>query len=67
VLADFNDYLRAQAEVDRTWANRGLWNRMSLLNSARSGFFSSDRSIKEYAERIWKAESFPVTITCETD
>ena len=67
VLADFNDYLRAQAEVDRTWANRGLWNRMSLLNSARSGFFSSDRSIKEYAERIWEAESFPVTITCETD
>jgi starch phosphorylase len=67
VLADFNDYLRAQAEVDRTWADRGRWNRMSLLNSARSGFFSSDRSIREYAERIWKAESFPVTITCELD
>ena len=67
VLADFNDYLRAQAEVDLAWADRGRWNRMSLLNSARSGFFSSDRSIRDYADRIWKAESFPVTITCELD
>jgi starch phosphorylase len=67
VLADFNDYLRAQSEVDLAWADRGRWNRMSLLNSARSGFFSSDRSIRDYAERIWKAESFPVTITCELD
>ena len=67
VLADFNDYLRAQSEVDLAWADRGRWNRMSLLNSARSGFFSSDRSIRDYADRIWKAESFPVTITCELD
>jgi len=67
VLADFNDYLRAQGEVDRAWANRALWNRMSLLNTARTGFFSSDRSIREYAERIWKAESYPVTISCELD
>ena len=67
LLADFNDYLRAQSEVDLAWADRGHWNRMSLLNSARSGFFSSDRSIRDYADRIWKAESFPVTITCELD
>jgi starch phosphorylase len=67
VLADFNDYLRAQGEVDQAWANRPLWNRMSLLNTARTGFFSSDRSIREYAQRIWKAESYPVTISCEMD
>jgi glycogen/starch/alpha-glucan phosphorylases len=67
VLADFDDYLRAQAEVDQAWADRQRWNRMSLLNSARTGFFSSDRSIREYAERIWKAEPYPVTITCELD
>ena len=67
VLADFNDYLRAQGAVDQAWADRPLWNRMSLLNTARTGFFSSDRSIKEYAQRIWKAESYPVTISCDMD
>jgi starch phosphorylase len=67
VLADFDDYLRAQGEVDQAWGDRQRWNRMSLLNAARTGFFSSDRSIREYAERIWKAEPYPVTITCELD
>jgi len=65
VLADFNDYLRAQVEVDRAWSDRSHWNRMSLLNTARTGFFSSDRSIRDYAQRIWRAEPYPVTITCE--
>ncbi|MFN5698461.1 MAG: glycogen/starch/alpha-glucan phosphorylase [Cyanobacteriota bacterium] len=67
VLADFNDYLRAQDAVSLAWADRDRWNRMSLLNAARTGFFSSDRSIREYAQRIWRAEEFPVTITCELD
>jgi len=67
VLADFHDYMRAQDAVSAAWADRRAWNRMSLLNSARTGFFSSDRSIREYAERIWKAEEFPVTITCELE
>jgi starch phosphorylase len=67
VLADFADYLRAQGEVDRVWADRRRWNQMSLLNTARTGFFSSDRSIKEYAERIWRAEAYPITITCDLD
>jgi starch phosphorylase len=53
--------------VSAAWADRRNWNRLSLLNSARTGFFSSDRSIREYAERIWKAEAFPVTITCNLD
>jgi starch phosphorylase len=67
VLADFADYLRAQAAVDAVWADRRRWNSMSLLNTARTGFFSSDRSIRDYAERIWKAEPYPITITCELD
>ncbi len=67
VFADFTDYLRAQAAVSQAWADRPTWNRMSLLNTARTGFFSSDRSIRDYAGRIWKAEPFPVTISCEID
>ena len=65
LLADFSDYLRAQAAVSRAWADRQQWNRMSLLNSARSGFFSSDRAIRDYAKRIWGAEPFPITIACD--
>ena len=65
VLADFSDYLRAQSAVSRAWADRQQWNRMSLLNSARSGFFSSDRAIRDYANRIWGAEPFPITIACD--
>ena len=67
VLADFSDYLSAQDDVNSAWANRPQWNRMSLLNTARSGHFSSDRSITEYAEKIWHAKPFPVTISCEMD
>jgi len=53
VFADFSDYLDAQDRVSRAWTNRDSWNRMSLLNIARSGFFSSDRSIKDYCTKIW--------------
>ena len=67
VLADFDDYMRCQDAVSKTWADRQRWNRMSLLNTARTAFFSSDRSIRDYAEKIWKAEAYPVTITCEMD
>ena len=54
VMADFDDYLQAQDEVSHRWTNKDDWNTMSLLNIAGSGFFSSDRSIKEYCETIWK-------------
>ena len=54
VFADFSDYLDAQDRVSSAWKDRDTWNRMSLLNIARSGFFSSDRSIKEYCESIWR-------------
>jgi len=67
VFADFADYLRAQSAVSAAWSNRAHWNRMSVLNTARTGYFSSDRSIQEYAKRIWQAEEYPVTITCEID
>ena len=60
VMADLGDYRRAQNEVDTVWKDPSRWSTMSVLNSARCGFFSSDRSIREYAERIWKVEPAPV-------
>ncbi len=65
VMADFADYLRAQDNVSRAWTDRNEWNRMSLINTARSGFFSSDRSIREYCQRIWAVDPLPVEITCD--
>jgi len=67
VMADFADYLRAQDNVSRAWQDRKKWNRMSLINTARSGFFSSDRSIREYCESIWNVAPFPVEITCDVN
>jgi glycogen phosphorylase len=53
-LADFDGYLDAQAEVDRRYRDPGRWTRMSIINVARCGYFSSDRSVGEYARNIWK-------------
>jgi len=53
VLADYADYLRCQERVGNTWKNAHAWTRMSILNTARAGRFSSDRSIREYCDRIW--------------
>ena len=53
VMADVEDYIITQDKVSAAWKNRDTWNRMSLLNIARSGFFSSDRSIRDYCDRIW--------------
>ncbi|MCT0224823.1 glycogen/starch/alpha-glucan phosphorylase [Synechococcus sp. CS-1328] len=64
VLADIDDYLRVQQEVDGSWHNRSEWQRRSLLNTARSGFFSSDRSIREYAEAIWQVKPLPLELAC---
>jgi len=54
LLIDFNDYIRAQKDIERLYQNRHLWAKMCLVNIAKSGFFSSDRTIKEYAQDIWK-------------
>ena len=53
VIADLDHYVRVQDEVSHKWKDRTSWNRMSLLNIARSGFFSSDRSIRDYCKEIW--------------
>jgi starch phosphorylase len=59
-MADIGDYRRAQNAVDGAWLDPEHWTTMSVLNTARCGFFSSDRSIREYAERIWKVAPVPV-------
>ncbi len=60
VLADYQSYIDAQDEVDRVYRDRKRWTRMSILNVARIGRFSSDRSVREYAEKIWNVK--PVKI-----
>ena len=53
VCADFDDYLDAHERVSAAWKDRDKWNHSSVVNIARSGFFSSDRSIRDYCDKIW--------------
>ncbi len=52
-LADFDSYTQAREKLLAAYAKKEEWNRMSLINIAASGFFAADRSINEYAQRIW--------------
>ena len=56
LLADLRSYSDAQERVDATYRDQSRWNRMSLINIARSGKFSSDRAVLEYAKNIWHVE-----------
>jgi len=53
ICADFEDYCRTQENVSRLYRHQIEWNKKSVLNVANAGFFSSDRTIKEYADDIW--------------
>ncbi len=53
VLADFEDYLRAQRESAEVYRDRDRFTRMAMLNTAASGIFAADRSIQDYSDRIW--------------
>lgn len=53
VLADFGSYVEAQERVAQAWQDPAAWTRMSILNTASSGFFSTDRTMQEYNEDIW--------------
>jgi starch phosphorylase len=62
VLADYQSYLECQQRVSQAYLDKEQWNRMSVLNVARMGKFSSDRSIREYCEDIWRVKPVPVDL-----
>lgn len=62
VLADFADYVKCQEKVSEVYRDRNLWTKMSILNTANMGKFSSDRTIHEYAKEIWHAKAIPIKL-----
>lgn len=58
-IADFRGFIDAQKRVNDAYADQKEWNRMSILNTASSGWFSSDRTISQYAEEIWDVSAVP--------
>ncbi|MEK6728997.1 MAG: glycogen/starch/alpha-glucan phosphorylase, partial [Planctomycetota bacterium] len=63
LLADFASYVNCQERVSRLYRDHEEWTKKSILNVARIGVFSSDRSIREYAQKVWGVSSSPVILT----
>lgn len=62
LFADYDPYIKCQERVSKEWCNQQNWIRMSILNVARIGYFSSDRAILEYCRNIWYAKPQPVAL-----
>jgi starch phosphorylase len=62
VLADYASYADCQERVGQAFSEVETWSRMSILNVARSGKFSSDRSIREYCSDIWNVKPEPIRL-----
>jgi starch phosphorylase len=60
LFADFRSYCECQARVSAAYRDPAKWARMAILNTARMGKFSSDRTIREYANEIWNLRAVPV-------
>ena len=56
VLKDFGTYVSAQAKANKLYKDRSKWLKMSITNTAKSGFFSTDRTMEEYNKDIWHLE-----------
>jgi len=66
-LADFADYCTCQEQVGLVYRDSARWTRMSILNSARSGLFSSDRTIREYCQHIWQVQPVHIRLLDQED
>ena len=62
LLADYRSYVDMQDKVEKVYLDKTAWTKMSILNTARSGKFSSDRTIREYAEDIWNIKPVKVEL-----
>ena len=62
LLADYQSYIECQEKVSQAYKDQDNWTRMSILNVARMGKFSSDRAIREYCEDIWDTEPVPIEL-----
>jgi glycogen phosphorylase len=62
LLADYQSYIDCQNEVSEAYRNQEVWARKSIINVARMGYFSSDRSVQEYADKIWKIDPIRVCL-----
>jgi starch phosphorylase len=67
VLADFASYAECQQRINEAYMNKERWTRMSILNTARSGKFSSDRTVREYASEIWRVDPVPIELLSQED
>jgi glycogen phosphorylase len=56
LLADYQSYIDTQERVSALWRDQQAWTRQSILNTAHMGRFSSDRSIRDYCDRVWKVQ-----------
>ena len=65
ILKDFRSYAEAQERVSAAYADTAKWAKMAMLNTAKCGKFSSDRTIEEYAQEIWHLEKVKVEVTTE--
>ncbi len=67
VLADFQSYADCQRQVSQVYGDTRHWARLSILNAARTGKFSSDRSVREYCNAIWRVDSVPIKLLSPQD
>jgi len=62
ILADYEPYVRCHEDVERAYRDAERWTRVSILNTANMGWFSSDRTISEYAREVWRVRPVPVSL-----